>query len=70
MWSLRLNRNNEFYLTYDRDRRYTNKLRGIWELVGSQNSNATYRAVEVNQRAGLLCCNDDEGNVRVLVLED
>jgi hypothetical protein len=68
MWSLRRRPDDSFYLTYDRDRRYSNQLRGIWELVGPQDTVATDRAVAVNEAIGHLCCKDDEGNVRVLVL--
>lgn len=69
MWSLRQKQNGEFFLTYDRSRRYTNNLRGSWEFLGPQDNAYTPYAVRVNQRSGLLCAPDDEGNVRVLVLE-
>ncbi len=69
MWSLRERKDGTLYLTYDRYRRFTNSLRGIWELVGKQGSTYTDHCVRVNQQAGYFCANDDEGNVRVLVLE-
>ena len=70
MWSLRLKSNGEFYLTYDRTRRLTQDLRGLWEHIGRKNNSYTDYAIMVNQQAGLLCCDDDEGGVRCLVLED
>ena len=69
MWSLRQKDNGEFYLTYDRNR-YPNGLRGLWEYLGPQSNAYTPYAVRVNENAGYLCANDDEGNVRVLVLTD
>lgn len=70
MWSLRQKDSGDFYLTYDRQRWFTNNLRGLWELVGPQNSAYARFAADVNRKAGLLCCDDDEGNIRVLVLEN
>lgn len=70
MWSLKEKDDGTIYLTYDRFRWFTNSLRGIWEPVGPIGAVYTNTAIRVNQRAGYLCCNDDEGNVRVLVLED
>lgn len=70
MWSLRQKENGEFYLTFDKFRRFTYNLRGLWEFVGPQDVAYTAKAVRVNRNAGLLCCNDDEGGVRVLVLEN
>jgi hypothetical protein len=70
MWSLKQNEDGSVVLTYDRTRWVSNRCRGLWEIVGKQDLLHTNRCVEVNQRAGLLCCNDDEGNVRVLVLEE
>jgi len=69
MWSLRQKQDGTFWLTYDRDRYYTNNLRGRWEFVGKQDSAYTAHCVRTNQKAGYPCVNDDEGNVRVLVLE-
>lgn len=69
MWSLRQKKTGEFYLTFDSQRRFTSNLRGIWEFVGPQDNTYTRKCVETNRGGGLLCCNDDEGNVRVLVLE-
>lgn len=70
MWSLRQKQTGEFYLTYDKYRRFTNNLKGLWEHVGNQGTVMTTNAVRVNQEAGLLCCDDDEGGTRVLVLEE
>jgi len=70
MWSLRQKQDGAFYLTYDRSRRLTQDLRGLWEWIGPQGSVHTAHAVLINQQAGLLCCNDDERGVRCLVLED
>lgn len=70
MWSLRQRPDGTFYLTYDHSRRYsTSQLRGLWELVGPQEVTATNKAVQENKKQGYTHCNDDEGNVRVLVLE-
>lgn len=69
MWSLRQKQDGTFYLTFDKFRRYTNALRGSWEFIGPQDSAYTTYCVRVNKQAGLMCCNDDEHNVRVLVLE-
>lgn len=70
MWSLRLRHDNSFYLTFDSSRRRTTLFRGVWELIGPQNNSHTSLSVNANRRAGLLCCNDDEGGVRVLILEE
>ena len=70
MWSLRQKPNGSFYLTYDRFRRHSWNLRGLWEYVGPQENSHTAHSVRMNRAAGYLCCNDDEGGVRVLVLEE
>ena len=70
MWSLRQKQDRSFYLVYDRERRFTHNLRGVWEWVGAQGSEYTAYAVRANRRAGYLCANDNEGGVRVLVLEE
>lgn len=70
MWSLRQKKSGEFFLTYDRERRVNPYLRGLWEFVGPQDNAYTAQCVRINEARGLLCCNDDEGNVRCLVLED
>lgn len=70
MWSLRRKQDGSFYLTYDRFRRFSNNFRGIWEYVGPQDNTYTHHCVRVNENAGHLTANDDEGGVRVLVLED
>lgn len=70
MWSLRQKEDGEFFLTFDRSRRFTNNLRGLWEYVGPQDVSYTTHAVKQNERNGLLCCKDDEGAVRVLILEN
>jgi hypothetical protein len=69
MWSLRLSEEDGFYLTFDRERWHNNP-RGTWILIGPQDVSYTHKAVKANLSAGLLCANDDEGNVRALVLED
>ncbi len=70
MWSLRERNDGTFYLTYDGFRRFNNNLRGLWEVIGRQNHLNTAHLVRENQRRGYLCCNDDEGNVRALVLTE
>lgn len=69
MWSLRERQDGSFYLTFDRSRRYLNGLRGIWEFIGHKDDTMISHYVRTNEKAGLLCCEDDEGGVRVLVLE-
>lgn len=69
MWSLRQKDDGSFYVTYDRDRRYDNRVPGIWELVGPSDLTQTILCVAINRRNGLLCAKDDQGNMRVLVLE-
>ena len=68
MWSLRQRTDESFYLTWDRFHRYNYNLPGLWELVGPKNKAETTRFVEINRAAGYLCCGDDEGNMRALVL--
>ena len=70
MWSLRVRQDGSMFLTYDKYRRFTFNLRGLWEYVGQQDSLATAKAIAANQKAGYLCCNDDEGGVRALVLTE
>lgn len=70
MWSLRQRNDGSMYLTFDKFRRYTHNLPGLWEFVGSQIHVDTPRLVEMNRRAGYLCCPDDEGGVRALVLTE
>ena len=70
MWSLKQRNDGSIYLTYDRDRFFSRHLRGRWELVGPQNNVYTDYCVRVNSEQGLLTASDDEGNVRVLVLEN
>lgn len=70
MWSLRVRSDNTFYLTFDRDRRFTNQLRGRWEIIAAQGTPETNKIIRVNSNAGYLCVNDDEGNVRMLVLKE
>jgi hypothetical protein len=70
MWSLRERKDGSIYLTYDRDRRGTLQLRGLWEFIGWQSNEYVKYAVMVNESAGHLCCPDDEGAMRVLVLTD
>lgn len=69
MWSLRLKEDGSFYLTYDMYRRYTNSLPGVWELVGPKDLALTKYCVKVNELRGLLSAEDDQGNMRTLVLE-
>lgn len=68
MWSLRQKQDGEIYLTYDRFRYRSFNDPGLWEIVGPKNKFETTRFVEVNRAAGYLCCPDDEGNMRALVL--
>ena len=48
MWSLRLREDGSFYLTYDKDRWFTNNLPGIWELVGPKDSAQTKHCTAIN----------------------
>lgn len=70
MWSLRQKQDGSMYLTYDKFRRFNSGFRGIWELIGPQGNRYTEYCIRVNEGRGLLTCPDDEGHVRVLVLED
>ena len=70
MWSLRQKEDGSFFLTFDRYRRYSYNLRGTWEWIGPQGNEYTAYAKRVNENLGYLCANDDEGSVRILVLED
>ena len=71
MWSLRLNEEEgRFCLTYDRNRRHTEALRGVWEFIGLQSNENTLPIARANQANGYLCCEDDEGGVRVLILTE
>lgn len=70
MWTVKQKQDGSFYLTYDKFRRFNPNHRGLWEWVGPQDSAQTAYCVRVNEKAGYICCNDDEGNVRVLVLEE
>lgn len=70
MWSLRERQNGELFLTYDKTRRFTNNLRGIWEYVGPASNAYTQKCITENSNAGLWTVFDDEGGVRVLILED
>ena len=70
MWSLRQRNDGTMYVTYDRERFFTRNLRGRYEFVGPQNNQYTSYCVRINQKQGLFCVDDDEGNVRVLVLEN
>ena len=70
MWSLRFSEKDGFYLTYDRERRRCWGLRGSWEFLGPISNDLTKHCVRVNKKRGLFCVPDDEGDMRVLVLED
>ena len=70
MWSLRVKPDGSFFLTFDKFHRFTNNLRGSWQYVGPQGNTYTAHCVRMNKRSGYLCANDDEGSVRVLVLEN
>jgi hypothetical protein len=70
MWSLRERTDGSIYLTFDKFRRYTYTVPGLWEFVGSQIHVDTPRLVEQNRQAGYLVLNDDEGGVRALVLTE
>jgi hypothetical protein len=69
MWVIKQKKSGEFYLTYDRERRLSYNLRGLWEYICPQDSTQASYLIRVNQEAGYLCCNDDENGVRMLVLE-
>jgi hypothetical protein len=70
MWCLKQKLDGTIYLTYDRYYRYTRNVPGIWELVGSKNDPLVHHCVRMNRKAGYLCCDDDEGQTRVLVLTE
>ena len=70
MWSLRQKVDGSFYLTYDKFRRHSYRLAGIWEHIGKIGSPGMEKIIEINRSAGYLCANDDEGGVRALVLEE
>jgi len=70
MMSMRQRNDGTFYLTWDRERRFTNNLRGLWVYVGPTNNALTDHCVHVNAQQGLYCLPDDEGNTHCLVLED
>jgi hypothetical protein len=71
MWSLRLRPDGKtFYLTFDISRRPSNKLRGEWVYVGRKIGTSTPECIRANERSGYFCVEDDQGCVRVLVLED
>jgi len=69
MWSLRERNNGSFYLVFDKDRRRTHNLRGVWEYLCSQDTEYTNGYIRVAKEAGYLTCGDNEGNVRILILE-
>ena len=70
MWSLRRRpEDNTFYLIYDRDRRYNWQLRGVWEYLCGQDNEYTQGYIRTARQNGYLICNDNEGNVRILILE-
>jgi len=70
MFRLRQKSDGTIYLTYDRFYRYTYNMPGIWELVGPKDNLLTHHCVRMNEKAGYLCCDDDEGQTRVLVLTE
>jgi hypothetical protein len=70
MWSLRQRNDGSFYLTFDKFRRFTHTVPGLWEFVGSQIHVDTPRLVEMNRACGYECVEDDEGGVRALVLTE
>ncbi len=70
MFSLRQRQDGSFFLTYDKFRYPDRNVRGLWELVGKQYKLETDRLVKINRKAGYMCCDDDEGNVRALILTD
>ena len=69
MWSIDVNKNGEFYLVFDRARRYNHLVRGLWILIGPKDNEYTKKCVVSNRQQGYYCLNDDEGNTRMLVLE-
>lgn len=68
MWSLRKKANGNFYLTYDRERRPSPALPGIWEYIGPGGTVDTQRLIDINSSAGYIWAPDDEGGIRVLIL--
>ena len=68
MWSLKHRLDGSFVLAWDRERRYDHNFPGLWEFVGKASHAETPRLVEANLAAGYMCCIDNEGNVRALVL--
>lgn len=70
MWTLKTLESGETILTYDKTRYRTNQERGTWAYIGLQSSPMINEIIRINEANGLVCCNDDEGSVRVLVLQD
>lgn len=69
MWSLKQKEDGSFILFFDRNRWYNPNVRGLWELIGQKGATYISHYTLVNEQRGYLCCDDTEGNVRVLVLE-
>ena len=69
MWSLRQKADGSFYLTFDRGRRFTYQLRGVWDFVGRADNEHTQKYVRANLQAGYYVLPDDEGSMRMLILE-
>lgn len=67
MWILKHKDNGDSYLTYDREARRKPGERGSWQYIGNQESPEMPQLIEINQSNDLVCCNDDEGGVRVFV---
>lgn len=70
MFRLKQKPDGTIYLTYDRFYRYSHNMPGRWEIIGPIGTTLTNYCVRVNQKAGYLCCDDDEGQTRVLVLTE
>jgi hypothetical protein len=70
MWVLKTKANGEQFLTYDKTKYRDPFQRGSWEYVGPQSSPQIEDIIRFNKQTGLQCVKDDEGGVRVLVLQD
>lgn len=69
MWRLRQRDDGSVYLTFDKNPNQNSYTRGKWVLIGAKGLPETKSCVNINERHGSICVEDDEGNVRVLVLD-
>jgi hypothetical protein len=70
MWVVKEDKQGELYLTWDKNVRRNWYNRGIWESIGAAGNSLMPDLIRINQANGLLCCKDDQGQVRVFVCAD